>query len=87
MTREEAKSILGDVGAYLASRASLENESLAGHSFVAICNAIKTLKQEQKTGRWISAYDGDAICGCCNRLNRLYGKYCKHCGAKMESEE
>lgn len=46
MTREEAKSILGDVRAYLASRASLENESLAGHSFIEICNAIKSIEQD-----------------------------------------
>ena len=40
-----------------------------------------------KTGHWIDADGDNAICGCCNRLNHLYGTYCKHCGAKMESEE
>jgi len=46
MTNEEAREVLGDVSAYLASRASLENEMLAGHTFTDICNAIKTLKQQ-----------------------------------------
>ena len=46
MTNEEAKEVLGDVSAYLASRASLENEMLAGHTFTDICNAIKILKQQ-----------------------------------------
>ena len=46
MTREEAKEVLGDVRAYLACRAILENEILAGHTFTDICNAIKTLEQE-----------------------------------------
>lgn len=45
----------------------------------------------EKVGRWIDADGDNAICGCCNRLNHLYGDYCKHCGAKMieqqESEE
>lgn len=44
MTNKEAKEILGDVQAYLASRASLANESIAGHSFIDICNAIHALK-------------------------------------------
>ena len=39
--------------------------------------------QEPKTGHWIDADGDNAICGCCNRLNHLYGDYCKHCGAKM----
>lgn len=39
----DAKTILLDVRAYLASRAGLENESLAGHSFVEICDAIKII--------------------------------------------
>lgn len=46
MTNEEAREVLGDVSAYLASRASLENEMLAGHTFTDICNAIKILKQQ-----------------------------------------
>lgn len=46
MTTEEAKEVLGDVRAYLACRAILENEILAGHTFTDICNAIKILEQE-----------------------------------------
>ena len=42
---------------------------------------------KQKTGNWIGADSDNAICSCCNRLNRLYGDYCKHCGARMESEK
>ena len=38
---------------------------------------------ESKTGHWIDADGDNAICGCCNCLNHLYGAYCKHCGAKM----
>ena len=49
MTLAEARGVLGDVRAYLASRASLENEMLAGHTFTDICNAIKALEQT----RWI----------------------------------
>lgn len=47
--------------------------------------------KEPKIGHWIDAGGDNAICGCCNRLNHLYGTYCKHCGAKMvepqESED
>lgn len=39
---------------------------------------------QPKTGHWIDADGDNAICGCCNRLNHLYGTYCKHCGAKMK---
>lgn len=45
--------------------------------------AIKVLEQEPKTGHWIDDDGDNAICSCCNRLNHLYGDYCKHCGAKM----
>lgn len=49
---------------------------------------IKALEKESKTGHWIGADGDNAICGCCNRLNHLYGTYCKHCGAKMiEAQE
>lgn len=51
MTDEEAREVLGDVRAYLASRASLENEMLAGHTFTDICNAIKTLEIELLTDK------------------------------------
>ena len=40
--------------------------------------------QEPKTGHWIDADGDNAICSCCNRLNHLYGAYCKHCGAKND---
>ena len=49
MTPQEAREVLGDVRAYLASRASLENETLAGHTFTDICNAIKALEQPSVT--------------------------------------
>lgn len=48
---------------------------------------LKALEQEPNTGHWIDADGDNAICSCCNRLNRMYGLYCKHCGARMESEE
>lgn len=47
-------------------------------------NCGARLEQETKTGHWIDADGDNAICGCCNRLNHLYGTYCKHCGAKMD---
>ena len=48
-----------------------------------IQKAYELEKAEQsKTGHWIAADGDNAICSCCNRLNRLYGTYCKHCGAK-----
>ena len=50
----------------------------------ALTMAIKVLKQKPKTGYWIDDDGDNAICSCCNRLNHLYGDYCKHCGAKME---
>lgn len=46
MTNEEARRVLGDVSAYLASRAILQNETLAGHTFIDICKAIKSLEQQ-----------------------------------------
>ena len=53
--------------------------------------ALPSVTPQQKTGRWIDPDGDNAICSCCNRLNHLYGTYCKHCGAKMvepqESED
>lgn len=43
----------------------------------------KIQSAESKMGHWIDADGDNAICDCCNRLNHLYGTYCKHCGAKM----
>lgn len=43
--------------------------------------------REPKMGHWINDDGDNVICSCCNRLNHLYGTYCKHCGAKMEMEE
>lgn len=34
-------------------------------------------------GHWIDVDGDNAICGCCNRLNHLYGTYCEHCCANM----
>ena len=54
-------------------------------------NSLLPVTPKPKTGHWIDADGDNAICGCCNRLNHLYGAYCKHCGAKMvepqESED
>lgn len=40
-------------------------------------------------GKWICANESCAICSKCNRLNEMYGDFCKYCGADMrkESEE
>ena len=63
-----------------------------GKQVIAMLNKLPSVRlQEQKTGHWMGADGDNAICSCCNRLNHLYGEYCKHCGAKMfeprESEE
>ena len=44
---------------------------------------LPSVTQKPKTGYWIDADGDNAICSCCNRLNHLYGTYCKYCGAKM----
>lgn len=89
MTRKEAEEVLSDVRAYLASRASLENEMIAGHPFIDICNAIKALKHEPKTGHWVEVMEGNAYrykCTNCDELVVIANGfiYCPHCGAKME---
>ena len=78
--------------AYLSS--ALEIEQLPPViRFNRVKNELNRVKNElePKTGHWIDADGDNAICGCCNRLNHLYGEYCKHCGAKMvepqESED
>lgn len=56
-------------------------------NLIAKINDLPSVTPQPKTGRWIDADDGypfNAICSSCNRLNHLYGNYCKHCGAKME---
>ena len=89
MTREEAKEVLGDVRAYLACRAILENEILAGHTFTDICNAIKTLEQEPKIGHWIRVDKNKLRCSACEVIHLIAqypnGKiaWCPNCGAKM----
>ena len=51
-------------------------------------NRLAVPTAEPKTGHWIDADGDNAKCGCCNRLNLVYGTYCKHCGAKMfDSQE
>ena len=57
--------------------------------------AIKALKREPKTGRWIDRImeenaDYDAIkyrCSKCGELFCCNDNFCPNCGAKMESEE
>ena len=52
--------------------------------------AISEILEQQSTvkyGYWIDADGDNAICGRCNRLNHLYGAYCKHCGAMMIERE
>ena len=48
---------------------------------------LPLITPQPKIGRWIDADGDNAICACCNRLNHLYGTYCKHCGAKMQEVE
>jgi capsule polysaccharide export protein KpsC/LpsZ len=77
MTNQEASKIIKD---------GMEDMSLDfadEEQYEALTMAIKALEQEPKTGHWIDADGDNAICDCCNRLNHLYGTYCKHCGAKM----
>ena len=49
MKIEEAKEILWDVRAYLASLATFNNYQFANHSYVDIANAILTLIKEVKS--------------------------------------
>ena len=63
---------------------------LVEHDFMV--HIIKdTLSSEPKTGHWIVKDEESAVCPFCCRNNKLYGDYCKWCGAKMvepqESEE
>lgn len=51
--RESYEEIVEILRAYLESQASLENETLAGHTFTDICNAIKALEQTM----WIPVED------------------------------
>jgi len=50
-------------------------------------NSLPPVTSQPKTGRWIDNDGDNAICGCCSRLNHLYGTYCKHCGARMKEVE
>lgn len=59
-------------------------------NLIAKINDLPSVTPKAKTGYWIDADDGypfNAICSSCNRLNHLYGNYCKHCGVKMGVEE
>jgi len=53
----------------------------------SILRNLPSVTPQPKIGHWINDDGDNAICSCCNRLNHLYGTYCKHCGAKMEVEE
>jgi hypothetical protein len=46
-------------------------------------NDLPSVQLQPKVGHWIATDCDNAICSCCNRLNHIYGTYCKHCGAKM----
>lgn len=72
MTREEAREVLGDVRAYLASRASLENEMLAGHTFTDICNAIKAVEQEHCKDAVSRQAVADKLLRLCNELEGIF---------------
>lgn len=37
-------------------------------------------------GEWICANESCAICNKCNRLNQMYGDFCKYCGADMRKK-
>lgn len=34
-------------------------------------------------GYWLDDDGNNAVCSFCNRLNHLYGEYCKHCGTRV----
>jgi len=52
-----------------------------------ILRDLPSVTPQPKTGHWIDDDGDNAICGCCNRLNHLYGTYCKHCGARMKARD
>lgn len=79
-----------------AEREHLLNIKMDGAEHVIVHHARRIIEDmpsvtpKAKTGYWIDADDGypfNAICSSCNRLNHLYGNYCKHCGVKMGVEE
>ena len=72
---------IGEIKSGLSALAKQFNPS--SEESKLILGAVEALAQEPKTGLWIDADGDNAICGCCNRLNHLYGTYCKHCGARM----
>lgn len=45
-------------------------------------NEVLEILNKKKIGHWIDADGNNAICSYCNRLNHLYGDYCKHCGTR-----
>ena len=49
-----------------------------------IIDDAPTVQPKHLMGQWIDADGDNARCGCCNRINHLYGDYCKYCGAKMQ---
>lgn len=55
-----------------------EIKEKAKADFIALC-----VEEDPAKGYWINPFYDNAICSCCNRLNTVYGAYCKHCGAKM----
>lgn len=40
--------------------------------------------QEPKVGYWTLKDEELAVCPCCWKSNKLYGDYCKWCGAKLQ---
>lgn len=84
VSREDVLDVIARIGL-------LKNETKEIQSISECLKEVEKLPSvnpQPKTGYWIDADGDNATCGCCNRLNHLYGTYCKHCGAKMvESRE
>jgi len=65
-----------------------ENTTSRGRTeFDQVIMMLPPVAPQPKIGYWIDADGDNAICSCCNRLNHLYGNYCKHCGVKMTKQE
>ena len=82
------KTIYGffDVAADDSEEPMSEKDKLLLEVNKAVCNAIKEMPEERKTGRWNE--DGTcSVCGAYSSLNLNKVKYCPECGAKMEGAE
>lgn len=73
--------------AVLDMATTIQTDDYSGNEIMEVVdvNDVKALPPvtPQKMGHWIVKNEESAVCSCCYRNNKLYGDYCKWCGAKM----